>query len=226
MNQNKKFRIFVIFFFFSLIVSLISSYFGFDFLYFSGFISSNPYLSLLFYNIIFIVLTSLSFSVSFMTGAGVLFFSPNVVVLSAMIGIIGSSVIDYIIARKLGRDYFKKYLEKKGGKIEKFDSILEENNFKTITVLSAIFFVPPTLPNFLGGLMDMSLKSYVLANFIGNLPHTILTVYLIYGVLASNYSLVYVCIVGQILVTLIAMYFYAGEFKELLKISFPFLFKK
>jgi DNA (cytosine-5)-methyltransferase 1 len=37
---------------------------------------------------------------------------------------LGSSIIDFYISRKLGRDYVKTYIEKRGGKIEKFDKII------------------------------------------------------------------------------------------------------
>lgn len=215
---------FVLFAFTCLVIAIFSGYFGIN-TYIQDFISINHYLAAIIYTFIFIVLTSFSFSVSVMTSVGTLFFSAWEIIFYSMIGIMGSSIVDFYISRKLGRDYVKNYIEKRGGKIEKFDKIIEKDTFKTIMILSAIFFIPPTIPNFLGGVIKIDLKKYFIATFLGNVPNTILTVYLVNGFLYSNTTQIYLSITGLVLVTLTSLYFYSGEIKDILRLSFPWVFR-
>jgi len=224
MNSKERFALFLVFVVISLFVAIFSGYFGLNFSSIGSFVSINHNLAILIYNILFITLTSFSFSVSVMTGVGVLFFSWQEVLVYAMIGIMGSSIIDFYIARKLGRSYVRNYIEQRGGKLEKFDEIVEKDTFKTILILSAIFFVPPTIPNFLGGIIKINLKNYCISTFLGNFPNTFFTVYLIKGLLSSNLLQIYFSIAGLIAVTLIALYFYKGEIRHILILSFPWIF--
>ncbi|MBU2615671.1 MAG: VTT domain-containing protein, partial [Nanoarchaeota archaeon] len=141
-------------------------------------------------------------------------------------GIMGSSIIDFYISRKLGKNYVRRYLNKHGGRIEEFEDVLEKNTFKTTLILSAIFFVPPMIPNFLGGIMNINLKNYSIATFVGNLPNTFFTVYLITGLFYLDPSKVYISIIGITITSLTAMYFYNGEIKHLFKLSFPWAFRR
>ena len=171
--------------------------------------------------ILFIALTTFAFSVSIMTGFGALFFPANESIFYSIIGILGSSIIIFFVARRLGRDYVRNYVEKKGGKLEKFDKIIEHNTFKTILILSAIFFVNPMIPNLLGGIIKINFRNYIIATFIGNLPNTIFTVLLVKGVVYSNIVYVYISSIGLISVTLIALYFYKGELIDIIELSLP-----
>jgi uncharacterized membrane protein YdjX (TVP38/TMEM64 family) len=136
-----------------------------------------------------------------------------------------SAVIHFYISRKLGKDYLKDYLEKHGG-IEMFDKIVERNTFKTVLILSAVFFVPPMIPNLLGGVMNINLKKYFIATFLGNFPNTFFTVYLINGMLYSNILQISFSIIGLVATTVIALYFYNGEIIDILRLSFPKIFNK
>ncbi len=226
MNSGKKFALFIAFLVVSLFIAVFSAYFGFNPGSIEKFVLVNHVLSASAYNLLFIGLASLSFSVSVMTSLGTLLFPWYEVVIYAMIGIMGSAVIHFYISRKLGRSYIKNYLEKRGGKIEKFDEIAEKNTFKTILVLSAVFFVPPTLPNLLGGVINISLKRYFIATFLGNLPNTFFTVYLINGLLYSSNFQIYISVAGLALTTLAGLYFYKGEIGEVLRLSFPWAFER
>jgi uncharacterized membrane protein YdjX (TVP38/TMEM64 family) len=226
MNRKKKFTLFVAFLLFCLFIAILSGYFGFNLPSLEKVVASHYLISLLIYTLLFIFLTTISFSASAVILAGVLFFSIPIVSICAMIGIMGGAIIHYIIAEKLGKEYVRNYLEKKGGKLEKFDEILEKNNFKTITILSAAFIVPPPIPNFLGGVMKINLRDFSIATFIGNLPNAIFLVYLTKGILYSNKTQIYISIIGIALVTIIALYFYKGELKSILRLSFPWMFRK
>jgi uncharacterized membrane protein YdjX (TVP38/TMEM64 family) len=226
MNSRKKFILFAIFIFISIFISLFSGYLGLNQSSISSFISANNSAVALIYTLLFIGLTTFSFSVSVMTTLGALFFPGLNAVIYSMIGIMGSSIIDFYISRKLGKNYVRNYLEKRGGKLERFDNILEKDTFKTTMILSAIFFVPPAIPNFLGGIMKINLKNYSIATFIGNLPNTFLTIYLIKGFLYPNSLLIYGTIAGLIIVSLVSLYFYKGETRDILRISFPWIFMR
>jgi uncharacterized membrane protein YdjX (TVP38/TMEM64 family) len=221
MNSRKKFWLFVIFLIISIIIASLSGVYGLNERFVDYLFSFNENLAGLIYTSLFIILTSFSFSVSVMTSLGVLFFPFYKILFYAMIGILGSSIIDFYIARKLGKDYVKRYIDKKGGRIENFEEVIEKNNFKTIFILSAIFFIPPTIPNFLGGVMKINLKGYFIATFLGNLPNTFFTILLIRGILDLNEFYVYISIISLFLISLIALFFYKGEIRELVKISFP-----
>ncbi len=223
MSPKKRFALLILFIIISIAIAIFSGYFGFNPVSIEKFVSVNHIPAVLLYNLLFIVLASFSFSVSVMTSLGTLLFSWYEVVLYAMIGIICSSIVHFYISKRLGRDYIRNYLEKNHGKIEKFDEIVEENTFKTIFILSAIFFVPPSLPNLLGGIIKIKFKNYIFATFLGNLPNTLFTVYLINGLMYSNNFQIYFSIAGLIATTVIALYFYKSEIEEILKLSFPSL---
>jgi len=161
---------------------------------------------------------------SIMTSLGALFFSIFEAVVFSLIAIMISSSIDFFISRKLGKDYVRSYLEKRGGTLESFNRVLEKDAFKTILILNAIFSVPPFVPNLLGGIMEIDFKKYFIATLLGNIPNTFFTVYFINGLFYSNLLHVYLSIAGVVLVALVSLYFYKGEIKDILKISFPRIF--
>jgi uncharacterized membrane protein YdjX (TVP38/TMEM64 family) len=224
MNSKRRFYLFAGFLIMSFFVFVVFGYFGFNVDNLEIFFLVNAWVAALLYTLLFIVLTAFSFSVSIMTSSGILFFSWPEVVVYSMIGIMGSSIIDFYIARKLGRDYVRNYLERRGGRVERFEEILEKDTFKTTLILSAIFFVPPTIPNFLGGIMNINLKKYSVATFLGNIPNTFFTVYLVNGFFYSNVFQIWVSVVGLILTSGIALFFYRGEIRGILRVSFPRVF--
>lgn len=226
MNSKKKFFLFVVFLILSVIMASFSGYSGLNFFGVINFFSTNHIFSVFAYNLFFIISASFSFSVSILTSSGAFLFSWYEVLIYAMIGIVASSIIDFYISRKLGRNYIRNYIRKRGGKIEKFDEVLGKDSFKSILILSTIFFVPPTIPNFLGGIMSIDLKKYFVATFLGNLPNTFFTILLINGFIYSNLLLISLSTVGLILTTLTAIYFYNGEIKELFLLSLPRIFFK
>ena len=158
MNKNKKFALFIEFIVISIFIAIYSSYLDTSHISNSvdKFVTENHLLSIFLYTTLFSILAIFSFSVSVMTSIGAVFFSIYEITIYASIGIIISATAHFYIARKLGRDYVRNYIEKKGGKLEKFDEILEKNSFKTILILSAVFFVPPMLPNLLGGIIKIN----------------------------------------------------------------------
>lgn len=226
MNSKKRFFLFLCFIIICLIISILSGYFGLNQNSIERFVNLNHNFASLIYTVLFIILASFAFSVSVMTTIGAMFFTSYEVIIFAMIGIMGSSIIDFYISRKLGRNYARTYVEKKGGNLEIFERILEKNPSKTIFLLSAIFFVPPTIPNFLGGIIKINLKRYCIATFFGNILNTVFTVLLMNSILYSNTLLFSISITSLILITLISLYFYSGEIKDILYISFPWFFRK
>lgn len=226
MNNKKKFILFVAFIIISLIIAILSGYFGFNLPSLEKLVAANYILSLAIYLLLYIILIPLSFSVTAMILAGMVFFPIPILIICAMVGIMSGAITHYFVAKKLGKDYVRSYLEKKGGNLEKFDEIVEKNNFKTIFILSAAFIVPPIIPNLLGGIMKINLKNYFIATFIGNLPNTVFVLYFLRGVLYSNALEVYISAAGIAIVTIVSLYFYKGELKNIMRLSFPWAFKK
>jgi uncharacterized membrane protein YdjX (TVP38/TMEM64 family) len=226
MNNRKKFTLFILFVLFCVIVAIISGYIGFNLSYLEKTVSANYFLSIFIYFLLFVILVSLSFSVWAMIFAGIIFFPVLVVAICAMAGIMGGAITHYFIAQKLGKEYVRNYLEKKGGKLEKFDEILEKDNFKTIFIFSAAFIVPPIIPNLLGGIMKINLKNYSIATFIGNFPNAMFMIYFAVGIIYSKLIDVYISVAGITIVTILALYFYKGELKHIFIISFPWMFRK
>jgi uncharacterized membrane protein YdjX (TVP38/TMEM64 family) len=226
MNSKKKFYLFIAFLGLSLLISVISGYFGVNISSIENFVTINPGLSSFLFILIFMILASFSFSITVLIGLGAILFSWYELVVYAMIGLMISSIVHFYISRKLGRDYVRNYLSKHGGKIETFDRVVEKDAFKTILILSAIYFVPPAIPNLLGGVIKLDLKKYAIATFIGNLPNTFFTIYLINGLLYYSSFQIYFSIAGLAASTIIAMYFYKGEISDVLKLGFPRFFKQ
>jgi len=226
MNTKTKFALFLIFLVISLFVALFSGYFGLNSSSIGVFVSLNPTFASFLYIFLFIVLTTFSFSVSVMTSLGTIFFSGIEVFIFSIIGIMGSSVIDFYVSRKLGKEYVRNKLIKNQAGLERFDEILEKDNFKTIFILSALFFVPPKIPNLLGGVMKINFGKYFIATFLGNMPNTIFTIYLIKGVLYSDIVQIYLSVIGLIAITSISLYFYKNEIRNILILSFPGFFRR
>lgn len=225
-NNKKKFILFIAFILLSVIIAIVSGYFGFNLPSLEKLVSSNYTLSIAIYLLLYIVLIPFSFSVTAMILAGMVFFPIPILLVCAMVGIMSGAIAHYFIAQKLGKEYVRSYLEKRGGDLEKFDEILEKHNFKTIFILSAAFIVPPIIPNLLGGIMKINFKNYSIATFFGNLPNTVFVIYFLRGVLYSNALEIYISAAGIAIVTIVSLYFYKGELKHIMKLSFPWAFKK
>lgn len=226
MNNKDKYYLFVLLVIFSGLVAVFSGYYSPKIPLLEPIFTISPSLTALIYVLVFIALTTFSFSVTAMTASGILFFTGPEVVFYSLIGIMGSSIIDFYIAKKLGRTYIRRRISRGRGKLIKLDKIVEKNTFKTIFILSTVFFVPPTIPNFLGGVINIKFRDYVLATFFGNMPNTILTVYLILGLIHSNPFQIYLSVLGLVAVSTTALYFYKGEVGSLLRLSFPWFYRK
>jgi uncharacterized membrane protein YdjX (TVP38/TMEM64 family) len=226
MNSKKKFVIFLSFIIVCVAVSVFSGYLGLNPTTIQNYVSVNNTLFAVIYTIAFVILASLSFSISVMSGLGIFFFSVKETIVYSLIGIMGGAIVHFYMSRRLGKKAIQDYIEKRGGRLEEFENIFKKDPSKTVLLLSAIFIVPPTIPNCLGGILNISLKKYSIATLLGNIPNTILTVCFLDGISTGNTAEVYFCIIGLILVTVISMLFYRGEIKSIFRLSFPWLFKK
>jgi uncharacterized membrane protein YdjX (TVP38/TMEM64 family) len=226
MNTKKKFILFVAFILISLIIAVLSGYFSFNLSSLERVVATNYTVAVIIYLLLYIILIPFSFSVTAMILAGMVFFPVPVLIICAMVGVMSGAITHYFIARKLGKDYVRNYLERKGGNLEKFDEIIEKHNFKTVFILSAAFIVPPIIPNLLGGIMKINFKNYSIATFIGNLPNTVFVIYFLRGILYSNVPEAFISAAGIAIVTIVSLYFYKGELKSIFQISFPWMFRK
>lgn len=190
-----------------------------------GYYSLSHFFIALAFVLIFIALTTFGFSVTVMVIVGTLFFGFLEIVVYAMLGILGSSTIVFFISRHLGREHSRKFFKNRGNYFCDVNDVVEKDTFKTITVLSTIFFVPPMIPNILGGVIKIGFWEYLLATFLGNLPTTFFSVLTVYGTMNLNSEYVTSGIIGLVMTTLIALFYYRGELKCLLRLSFPWAFR-
>jgi len=214
-----KFVIFVAFIGISLLILFFPEAFGLNKETIVNFVSEQAAWKVISYILIFIILTSFSFSVTIMTLAAVLFFPINHSILYSMIGILGSSLIVYYFSMFFGGDFVETYTNLKKGKLLKFKELVKGNKTKTIFLLSTIFFVPPMIPNSLGGLIKIRVDKYIFATIIGNLPNTIATVYLAHGLVFSNFNEIVLSLVALILISVVFIVIFRVHIKALLKLS-------
>ena len=226
MNSKRKFFILISLVVVSILIFSFSGYFGFNLSYIVNFFLFNRVLAAFVYTVLSSILLIFSFSSIALTGFGGLLFSWQEVLIYSMIGLMIASIVHFYTAKHLGKSYVQSYLKKKE-KIERIDDIIEKNTFKTIVVLNSIFLVPPIVCNFIGGVINIDFKKFLVATFLGNICNTFFTVYLINGLLYSNTLQIYISIAGLIATTLVALLFYTGELKTILKLSLPsFLLKE
>jgi len=93
-------------------------------------------------------------------------------VIGASIG----SMIAFVIARKLGREFIDKILKGKFKKLEEYDKKLEENGFLTIIFFRLIPLFPFNGLNFALGITKVKFRDFALATALGIIPGSFILV--------------------------------------------------
>ncbi len=163
------------------------------------------------YFLLFFALTSISFPAFVLIAVGPLFFSLYHVILIAVLGLMISSIVQFYLARFLGKKYVSMRLTKYTHRQSIAHTILREHTFKTIFILSTLIFIPRVIPNFLGGVMRISSKKYILATACGVIPLMIFMTYFVYGFTYQDTSMIFGSVMGMIVMTLVSLYFSRGE---------------
>lgn len=111
-----------------------------------------------------------------------LIFGPWFGVLFTIIGGNISSLVAFLAARYLGRDWVE---SREKGFMQKWDGRLRENGMVTVMILR-LLYLPYDAVSYGCGLTSMKLSDYVRGTFIGTLPG--IFTYVLLGGVASSYS--------------------------------------
>ncbi|MCR6514591.1 MAG: TVP38/TMEM64 family protein [Clostridium sp.] len=97
-------------------------------------------------------------------------------VIITMIGYTLGSIVCFILAKYLGRDFVLKYTTK--GAMKKLDDFLKTEGFMSILISRLLPFIPYNLTSYLAGLSSIDLKSFILGTVIGQIPGTLAYAYI------------------------------------------------
>ena len=110
----------------------------------------------------------LFFPASILTVAGGAIFGP-IGILYVVIGSNTSAMVAYLIGRFFGKNLLD---EQADGVIQRYAKRMRDNSFETILIMRFVY-IPYDLVNYLGGLLNINWKAFILATAIGSIPGTI-----------------------------------------------------
>lgn len=110
----------------------------------------------------------LFFPASLLTLAGGAIFGP-IGVIYVIIGSNMSALVAYMIGRFFGGNLID---EQADGIIQRYAKRMRENSFETILIMRFVY-LPYDLVNYLGGLLGVNWKAFILATAVGSIPGTI-----------------------------------------------------
>ncbi|MBL7059155.1 TVP38/TMEM64 family protein [Candidatus Pacearchaeota archaeon] len=85
-----------------------------------------------------------------------------------MIGLIIGSFIAFYLARKLGRPFVEKVVNKKT--LNKFDKIIKQKGLPVLFLIYLLPSLPDDLICYIAGLTNIKIKNLILVSAIGRLP--------------------------------------------------------
>ncbi|MFW6283188.1 MAG: TVP38/TMEM64 family protein [Minisyncoccales bacterium] len=134
------------------------------------FSASHPIKASIYFFLIFLVIKFTFLPMSSVSVIAGNIFNPIWGVIISIISITISSVIMFLLARYLGSDFVKKFVENKYKLIKKYNKKLEENGFLTVLFFRVIPTLPLAAVNLGLGLSRVSLMNFTLATIIGVAP--------------------------------------------------------
>lgn len=124
--------------------------------------------------LIFVIIYALRplifFSAAFLTIAGGFLFGPVLGVVYTVVAANASAMLAFFIGRYLGNGLIN--TEDDGGVVQRYAQRMKKNSFETVLIMRFIF-LPYDLVNYLGGLLRLDWKAFLLATAIGSIPGTI-----------------------------------------------------
>jgi uncharacterized membrane protein YdjX (TVP38/TMEM64 family) len=111
--------------------------------------------------------------------AGAILFGPYEGTLYTWVGAVLGSVLAFLLAKSLGRDFVDRLL---GGRFQAFDRRIREHGFTGLLIIRLVPIFPFNGVNFASGLTSISLRDYTLATAIGIVPGTFVFQYVFYHV--------------------------------------------
>ncbi len=110
------------------------------------------------------------FSAALLTVAAGFLFGPIWGVVYTIIGSNTSAMIAYMIGRYFGKGFLEE--DETSGLAQRYAKRLRNNSFETVLTMRFIF-LPYDLVNYLGGLLHINWRAFLLATAVGSIPGTI-----------------------------------------------------
>jgi uncharacterized membrane protein YdjX (TVP38/TMEM64 family) len=207
-NTKLKFRTLMFLFLMLVISSIYLSAEGINFKYILDHLIKSSFAGLWF--ILLYVATSfvpLPFAPTSFVGA-LLFPFPKAFFYT-IIGSLLFSIIMFFLARLLGRDYVRHWIDKH----EKFKPIAKQMNdgkIRDLIMVRLFFILPAEFVNVIYGLSEINFGKYFLGTLIGTIPVIFFSIMLVRARLAHDEIFVTIAIVGLSLLILIPLIFLAN----------------
>ena len=125
----------------------------------------------------------------------------------SIIGLTIGASISFFLARYLGRDYLEKKYIHKIHKLEEYDVHLKKSGFLITFYLRLLSLIPYELVNILGGLSRIEFKPFFWGTFLGIMPGTLITIYLVNStknILSVKFSFAMLVFIGFTLLPLLS----------------------
>ncbi|MEM7133718.1 MAG: TVP38/TMEM64 family protein [Chloroflexota bacterium] len=117
---------------------------------------------------IFTIRPLIFFSAVLLTIVGGFLFGPFWGALYAILGSNASALAAYVIGRYFGAGFIKTD-DNRNGIMQRYAKRMHENSFETVLIMRFVF-LPFDLVNYLGGLLRLDWKAFLLATAIGSVP--------------------------------------------------------
>jgi len=117
----------------------------------------------------YIVRPFVLFPASVLSMAGGLAFGTWLGMLYTLVGAVTGAVLSFLLARKIGRGFFKR---KDDPRLLKIERLMEKRGFAMVLLLRIAPFVPFDLVSYSAGAAGVRLRAFLPATVIGTLPGT------------------------------------------------------
>jgi uncharacterized membrane protein YdjX (TVP38/TMEM64 family) len=142
-------------------------------LFISGF---GPW-AMVVYGLAYLLSSPIPFMAPVLAATGGLLFGPVTGTLLAILIAAATSLVPFMMSRKLGREWVEARL--KGTRVENFYRRAYQNNgFRFVLMLRLVPVMPWELQNYVAGVTQVSVPSYMLATILGSAPLSIALVIL------------------------------------------------
>ncbi|MFP4523332.1 MAG: TVP38/TMEM64 family protein [Candidatus Woesearchaeota archaeon] len=128
------------------------------------------------YCLLYLIAVFIPYAGTAMTVVGGTLFSPLfgtalVITISSL-----GSVLPFLLAKKFAHKPIKERIERT--KYKKYLHHTNKNSFMYILYMRLIPIIPYELQNYIAGIVDISVKKFIIATFVGLLPGTVFLIYL------------------------------------------------
>ena len=87
--------------------------------------------------------------------------------------------MSFLLARKFGEPFVNKIIKEKSDKLDKLNEKLKTDSWEIVLLFRIIPFFPISGFNYLFGLSEMRLRSYLIGSVIGTIPGILILSYFV-----------------------------------------------